>query len=148
MPLQALLQLIDAAQHTLGVCSFMLGRDAVGKAVIAHLAAKARSGVRVRLLLGGVGRMLGGWPDLAPLARAGGAVGLFAPLLRFNLKERTNLRNQRKYAVADAGRAAERLCCGGRNLAARSSEARPGGAAWRDPSFDLQGPLARQAADA
>jgi cardiolipin synthase len=145
--LRALLELIDGARHTLDVCSFMLGRDTVGAAVILHLAAKARSGVRVRLLLDGVGRMLGGWPDLSPLVRAGVRVGLFAPLLRLSLRGRTNLRNHRKLAVADAGCATEWLWCGGRNLAAEYFEAQPGCAAWRDLSFDLQGPLARQAAD-
>ena len=145
--LRALLELIDGARHTLDVCSFMLGRDTVGEAVISHLAAKARSGVQVRLLLDGVGRMMGGWPDLSPLAQAGVRVGLFAPLLRFNLNGRTNLRNHRKLAVADAGCVAERLWCGGRNLAAEYFEAQPGSAVWRDLSFDLQGPLARQAAD-
>jgi cardiolipin synthase len=145
--LRALLELIDGARHTLDVCSFMLGRDTVGEAVISHLAAKARSGVQVRLLLDGVGRMMGGWPDLSPLVRAGVRVGLFAPLLHFNLKGRTNLRNHRKLAVADAGHAGERLWCGGRNLAAEYFEAQPGRAAWHDLSFDLQGPLARQAAD-
>ena len=145
--LRALLGLIDSAQHSIDVCCFMLGRDAVGKAVIAHLAAKARSGVRVRLLLDGVGRMMGGWPTLSPLVHAGGRVGLFAPPLRFNLRGRTNLRNHRKYAVADAGGAAERLWCGGRNLAAQYFGAQPGSAAWHDLSFELQGPLARQLAD-
>ena len=145
--LRALLELIDAAQHSIDVCCFMLGRDAVGTAVISHLAAKARSGVRVRLLLDGVGRMMGGWPALSPLVHAGGRFGLFAPPLRFNLRGRTNLRNHRKYAVADAGGAAERLWCGGRNLAAQYFGAQSGSAAWRDLSFDLQGPLARQAAD-
>jgi cardiolipin synthase A/B len=145
--LRALLELIDGAQHTLDVCSFMLGRDAVGDVVISHLAAKARSGVQVRLLLDGVGRMMGGWPDLSPLKRAGARIGLFVPLPRFNLKGRTNLRNHRKLAVADAGCVGERLWCGGRNLAAEYFEALPGCAAWRDLSFDLQGPLARQAAE-
>ena len=145
--LRALLELIDAARHSIDVCCFMLGRDAVGKAVIAHLAERARTGVQVRLLLDGVGRMMGGWPDLSPLVHAGGRVGLFAPLLRFNLRGRTNLRNHRKYAVADAGGAAGRLWCGGRNLAAQYFGAQPGDAAWHDLSFDLQGPLARQAAD-
>lgn len=145
--LRALLELVDGARHTLDVCSFMLGRDTVGQALIAHLAAKARSGVQVRLLLDGVGRMMGGWPDLSPLVQAGGRVGLFAPLLRLNLHGRTNLRNHRKLAVADAGRMDERLWCGGRNLAAEYFEAQPGRAAWRDLSFDLQGPLVRQAAD-
>jgi cardiolipin synthase len=41
----------------------------------------------------------------------------------------------------------ERLWCGGRNLAAEYFEAQPDCAAWHDLSFDLQGPLARQAAD-
>ncbi len=145
--LRALLELIDAARHSIDVCCFMLGRDAVGKAVIAHLAEKARTGVQVRLLLDGVGRMMGGWPALSPLVHAGGRVGQFAPLLRFNLSGRTNLRNHRKYAVADAGGAAERLWCGGRNLAEQYFAVQPGGAAWHDLSFDLQGPLARQAAD-
>ena len=145
--LRALLELIDAARHSIDVCCFMLGRDAVGTAVISHLAAKARSGVQVRLLVDGVGRMLGRWPGLSPLVRAGGHVGLFAPLLRFNLRGRTNLRNHRKYAVADAGGAAERLWCGGRNLAAQYFGVPPRAAAWHDLSFDLQGPLARQAAD-
>jgi cardiolipin synthase A/B len=145
--LRALLELIDGARHSLDVCSFMLGRDTVGEAVISHLAAKARSGVQVRLLLDGMGRMMGGWPDLSPLVHARGRVGLFAPLLRFNLNGRTNLRNHRKLAVADAGCATERLWCGGRNLAAEYFETQPGRAAWRDLSFDLQGPLARQAAD-
>ena len=145
--LRALLELIDGARHTLDVCSFMLGRDTVGEAVISHLAAKARSGVQARLLLDGVGRMMGGWPDLSPLLRAGVRVGFFAPLLHFNLKGRTNLRNHRKLAVADAGCVAERLWCGGRNLAAAYFEAQPGCAAWHDLTFDLQGPLARQATD-
>jgi len=145
--LRALLQLIDAAQYTLDVCNFMLGRDGVGDAMISHLAAKARSGVQVRLLLDGVGRMLGGWPDLSPLVHAGVRVGLFAPLLHFTLKGRTNLRNHRKLAVADAGHGTERLWCGGRNLAAEYFAVRPGCAAWRDLSFDLQGPLAQQAAN-
>jgi cardiolipin synthase len=145
--LRALLELIDGAAHTLAVCSFLLGRDPVGKLVTAHLAARARAGVRVRLLLDGVGRMMGGWPDLSPLIESGVQVGLFSPLLHLNLNRRSNLRNHRKYTVADAGFANERLWCGGRNLAAEYFDERADAAAWRDLSFDLQGPLARQAAD-
>jgi cardiolipin synthase len=138
---------IDGARHTLDLCTFILGRDALGAAVSAHLAASARAGVRVRLLLDGVGRMLGGRPDLSALAQAGVRIGLFVPPLHSPLKGRTNLRNHRKLVVADAGHVAERLWSGGRNLAAEYFEGQPGHAAWRDLSFDLQGPLARQAAD-
>jgi cardiolipin synthase len=145
--LHALLEVIDGARHTLDLCTFILGRDALGAAVSAHLAASARAGVRVRLLLDGVGRMLGGRPDLSALAQAGVRIGLFVPPLHSPLKGRTNLRNHRKLVVADAGHVAERLWSGGRNLAAEYFEGQPGHAAWRDLSFDLQGPLARQAAD-
>ncbi|SFN21476.1 phospholipase D-like domain-containing protein [Nitrosomonas communis] len=145
--LQALLQLIDGACNTLDVCSFILGRDTVGATILSHLTAKARSGVEVRLLLDGVGYMMGGRPDLLSFVQAGGRVGLFAPLLRFNLRSRTNLRNHRKLVIADAGCVQERLWCGGRNLAAHYFDAQPSSSSWHDLSFDLQGPLARQAAD-
>ena len=145
--LRALLEVIDGAQHTLDLCTFILGRDALGITVSAHLIARARAGVRVRLLLDGVGRMLGGWPDLSALMHAGVRVGLFVPPLHSPLKGRTNLRNHRKLVVSDDGYAAARLWSGGRNLAAEYFEGRPGHAAWRDLSFDLQGPLVRQAAD-
>ena len=145
--LRALLEVIDGAQHTLDLCTFILGRDAVGAAVSAHLAARARAGVRVRLLLDGVGRMLGGRVDLSVLMRAGVQVRLFVPPLHSPLKGRTNLRNHHKLVVADVGHADERLWCGGRNLAAEYFEGQPGHSAWRDLSFDLQGALARQAAD-
>jgi cardiolipin synthase len=145
--LRALLEVIDGAQHTLELCTFLIARDAVGTAVSAHLAARARAGVRVRLLLDGVGRMLRRRPDLAQLRQAGVRVLLFVPALHRPLKGRTNLRNHRKLVIADAGRDTERLWCGGRNLAAEYFEGEPAGPVWRDLSFDLQGPLVRQAAD-
>ncbi|GBL45585.1 cardiolipin synthetase [Sulfuriferula multivorans] len=145
--LRALLEMIDGARHTLDLCTFILGRDAAGAAVSAHLVAQARAGLRVRLLLDGVGRMLGGRPDLSALRHAGVQVELFVPPLHSPLKGRTNLRNHRKLVVADAGHAAERLWCGGRNLSAEYFEGQPSHSAWHDLSFDLQGPLARQAAD-
>jgi cardiolipin synthase len=145
--LRALLEVIDGAQHSLELCTFLLGQDAVGAAVSAHLAARARAGVRVRLLLDGVGRMLRRRPDFSPLRDAGVRVELFVPPLHSPLKGRTNLRNHRKLIIADAGRDSERLWCGGRNLAAEYFEGERGGPAWRDLSFDLQGPLVRQAAD-
>lgn len=144
--LRALLEVIDGAQHTLDICTFILGQDAVGAAVIAHLIARARAGLRVRVLLDGVGCLLGGQCDLSALIRAGVHVQRFAPPLHSPLKSHINLRNHRKLVVADAGHTAERLWSGGRNLAAEYFEGRPGRTAWRDLSFDLQGPLVRQAA--
>ncbi len=143
--LQALQALIDGAQHTLDVCTFILGNDVLGADIAARLAQRARDGVRVRLLLDGVGSWLGGRPDLKPLTDAGVQTVLFVPPISSPLRGRTNLRNHRKMVIADASQ----LWCGGRNLAAEYFEGevrRIGGkAAWDDLTFDLSGALAGQA---
>lgn len=145
--LQALLEVIDNARHSLDVCAFLLGRDETGALIGERLAARARAKVRVRLLLDGVGRWMGGGAELAGLRRAGVRVGFFVPSMIYPLKGHLNLRNHRKFAVADSGYAEERLWCGGRNLAADYFEGRAGQPGWRDLTFDLHGPLARQAAE-
>ena len=70
-------QHLDAAQESIDICTFILGRGPVGRRVIDTLCAKARAGVRVRLLLDGMGSLMAGRPDLKPLQggrRIGGAV--------------------------------------------------------------------------
>jgi cardiolipin synthase len=144
--LQALLRVVDGAHHTLDVCTFILGRDALSRALAQRVLARARAGVRVRLLLDGVGYFVGGMPTLRELKRAGVQVALFAPLTSA-LRGRTNLRNHRKMTLADG----QWLWCGGRNLAAEYFDGDLQGFApapphaWGDLSFDLQGGLAMQA---
>ena len=139
--LLALHEVIDSAERELVLCTFILGRDAVGRALVARLIAKARSGVKVKLMVDGVGRLLGGRISLRELKAAGAQVVLFGPVLRFPGRNRANLRNHRKIVVADG----RRLWCGGRNFAAEYFEGVPGKAPWRDMSFDLEGPFAAQA---
>jgi cardiolipin synthase len=141
----ALLECIDGAQASIDLCTFILRRDRLGNAVIERLCRKARAGVRVRLLLDGLGSMMEPQPDLKALIRAGGQVKLFAPPLRSPFKERANLRNHRKLLVADGALTTGHLWCGGRNLAAEYFDGRPGEAPWQDLSVDLRGPLVRQA---
>ena len=147
--LDALWRTIGGAEHTIDLCTFILGRDAVGKAVIDRLCAKARAGVRVRVMLDGLGRWMGGRPDLAPLRAAGAQVALFVPPLHSPLKGRSNLRDHRKMLIADAAHDSAQLWCGGRNLAAEYFGGGHGkdaaGSAWRDLSFDLRGPFVGQA---
>ena len=144
--LAALWQVIDGAVHSIDVCTFILGNDALGSRVVERLAAKARAGVRVRLLLDGMGRWIGGRPDLKPLAAAGVELTLFVPPLHSPLKGRTNLRNHRKLLIADAAHTGRRLWCGGRNLAGVYFEGSAHEPAWHDLSFDLHGELVLQAA--
>ncbi|MBV2131662.1 PLDc N-terminal domain-containing protein [Pseudomonas sp. MAP12] len=141
----ALLATIDAAQVSIDLSTYILGRDGLGEAVVDRLCKKAQAGVRVRLLLDGVGCLLGGRPNLRCLVDAGGELALFVPPLHSPLKGRTNLRNHRKLLIADADLPSGRLWCGGRNLSSEYFGGAPGKAPWRDLSFDLRGPLLGQA---
>ena len=141
--LLALRDIINGARQTLDICTFILGRDALGEEVMQALMRRARGGVRVRLLVDGIGIYLGGHPRLARLRHAGVEVALFVPPLHSPLRGRTNLRNHRKMVVADGAW----FWCGGRNLAAEYFEGEAGGGhpPWVDLSFDLRGALAAQA---
>jgi cardiolipin synthase len=141
---RALWRTLDAAEQSIDLCTFILGHDKLGQAVIDKLIAKAQAGVRVRLLLDGMGSLMAGRPNLQPLKAAGAAVTLFVPPLHSPLKGRTNLRDHRKMLIVDAQLATGRLWCGGRNLASEYFEGEQGKAAWHDLSFDLGGPLLRQ----
>jgi cardiolipin synthase A/B len=145
MALRALRAHLDAAQQSIDVCTFILGRDLLGRDVIDRLCAKARAGVRVRLLLDGMGSLMAGRPDLKPLQAAGATVALFVPPLHSPLKGRTNLRDHRKMLIVDGALDARRLWCGGRNLASEYFEGEPGKPPWHDLSFDLGGPVVLQA---
>ena len=143
--LQALRDMLGSAHHSLDICTFILGRDVLGDEITALLIRRAREGLRVRLLLDGIGIYLGGRPSLRQLRAAGVEVRLFVPPLRSPLRGRTNLRNHRKMVLADG----QWLWCGGRNLAAEYFEGdsqsvlkKP---VWLDLSFDLRGGLAQQA---
>lgn len=132
---------MNGATTRLDICTFLLGRDVVGLALCALMIERARAGVRVRLLLDGVGLYLGGRPNLAPLMDAGIEVCLFVPPWSSPLPGRTNLRNHRKMIIADG----TTLWTGGRNLAAEyftggwgPTRNKP---AWTDLSFSLQGDL-------
>jgi cardiolipin synthase len=142
--LQALRAMLDSAERTLDLCTFILGRDALGDEISLRLMACARRGVKVRLLIDGIGFYMGGHPNLKRLRLAGVQVALFVSPLRSALRGRTNLRNHRKLVLVDG----QWLWCGGRNLAAEYFAGDP---AWRhkkspwvDLSFDVRGELVGQ----
>lgn len=144
---QALFEVIDAARVRLDLCTFILGRDAFSAELLERLGQRARAGVQVRLIVDGVGALMGGRREFAEVQALGVQVLRFAPPFRapwkWPLRGRTNLRNHRKLVLADGGW----LWSGGRNLAGEYFEGGPGRAPWLDLSFDLQGPLAAEAAE-
>lgn len=143
--LQALRDMIDGASRTLDLCTFLFGHDVLGDEIATRLIQRAQKGVKIRLLVDGIGVYLGGHQNLKRLSSAGVQVALFVSPLRSALRGRTNLRNHRKMVIADG----QWMWCGGRNLAAEYFEGDPTSLrkkkAWIDLSFDLRGGLAQQA---
>ena len=140
----ALRQIISCARQTLDISTFVLGRDILGDEIVEMLKQSARAGVKVRLLVDGIGIYLGGYPDLKAIAQAGVEVARFVPPFSSRQHGRTNLRIHRKMVIADG----TYLWSGGRNLAAEYFEGDQrsilGRKPWLDLSFDLSGKLVRQ----
>ena len=143
--LVALRTVIGQAREAIDVCTFLIGDDVLGRELCELLCARAREGVRVRLMVDGIGRFLGGRQQTRRLRDAGVEIAVFGAQTRLLAPGQFNLRNHRKMVSADGDRA----WLGGRNLAAEyfvgDPTATPAKAAWDDLSFDFGGGLARQA---
>jgi cardiolipin synthase len=138
----ALFELMSGAHDRLDICTFILGDDAFGKEATAAMMTCASRGVRVRFLLDGVCAIQLPKSWFARLRAAGVQTAVFSPLLARTTPGPRNLRNHRKWAVADA----TTLWAGGRNLAAEYFCGDENVPPWLDLSFDLQGPVAASAA--
>jgi len=135
----ALGSLIEGAQRSVHVTTFILGRDEVGRAIIELLTRKAADGVEVRLLLDALGCLWSSRGLVAPLRRAGGKVGTFMPMLPLRRKWSAHLRNHRKMLIVD-GQAA---MIGGMNLAKEYLGPDPSTVRWIDSTTFVQGPAVR-----
>jgi cardiolipin synthase A/B len=136
--LQALLNLIDTAQRSIHVETFIFSRDGVGQEVLARLTARAREGVEVCLLVDAVGSFWTPARFFRPLVATGGRVARFSPVLHVPFVRRTNLRNHRKITVADGRRA----LAGGMNITGEDMYTTATPRAWHDLSFTVEGPAA------
>jgi cardiolipin synthase len=139
----ALFELMARAERRLDVCTYMLGDDAFGEDVTARLIACVARGVRVRFLIDGVGAIFLPRKWFRRMRDAGAETATFSPLLARRTQGPRNLRNHRKWVIADG----ERLWSGGRNLAAEYFCGTPAAPPWHDLSFDLDGPVAASAAN-
>jgi cardiolipin synthase A/B len=139
----ALHEVMGRATRRLDLCTYILGKDPFGEEVTARMIACARRGVRVRFLLDGVGAIQLPPGLLKRLRREGVETAIFSSLLARRTQGPRNLRNHRKWVIADG----EMLWTGGRNLAAEYFCGAPGKSAWSDLTFDLEGPVAAHAAN-
>lgn len=135
--LQALIALIGSARETLDLATFLFAADADGERIAAALIERRRAGVRVRVLIDGAGLLLARRGIAARLRRAGAEVRVFQPPWVLRPGQEPNLRNHRKWTIADG----ERVWMGGRNLAAEYFSSDRGGPPWTDLTFELSGAI-------
>ncbi|MHB1215393.1 MAG: phospholipase D-like domain-containing protein [Thiobacillus sp.] len=128
-----LVAVVDSSTRTLDVALFLLRDDTCGSRFMERLAVRAAAGVRVRLLIDGIGSLLLARRGLRRLRATGVETAWFIPLLHRPLRGRTNMRNHRKLVIADTARA----WSGGRNIA---DEYFAADGQWIDLSFSLAGP--------
>ncbi len=130
------IRLIDEAQSTIHITTYILGNDEVGGAILERLARRASQGIGVRLLIDDVGSWRLRRRHLSPLIEAGAQVAFFMPVLHVPFRGRANLRNHRKLLVFD-GRIA---ITGGMNLAWTYMAPVTAGRLWRDIAVVVEGP--------
>jgi cardiolipin synthase len=131
-----LVQAIDEATQSIDITTYILGTDAVGRAIVDRLARRAAEGIEVRLLLDSVGSWRVRRRFLAPLIQAGARVAFFMPVLHLPFRGRANLRNHRKIVVVDNRRA----IIGGMNLSGDYMGPTHDPKRWRDLSLVIAGP--------
>jgi cardiolipin synthase len=137
----AMYDAIDHATQTVHVMFYIWRNDETGRAMVARLAARARAGVRVRVVLDHLGSFGLADAHFQPLLDAGGEVALFGRL-RFPWRpwrSRMNFRNHRKLLVVDG----ERGFLGGVNIgdeySGHTTHGVPVGAVWRDVMVEITG---------
>jgi cardiolipin synthase len=131
---------IDAAEHTIGLCTYIFDNDAEGKEFVAALVRARERGVEIRVLIDDVGTRYS-FPSIKRLLRAGQIpFNTFLPTLVPGQFHYTNLRNHRKIMVVDGKvgftggmniRAGHRLLSKSRHLV-------------RDMHFEVHGPVVAQ----
>lgn len=97
-----MIQAIDEATDTVGLCTYIFDRDAVGMRFVEALGRAVSRGVDVRVLIDGVGARYS-WPRtvVGPLRRVGVKVALFLPQFWPWHFAYANLRIHRKILVVD-----------------------------------------------
>ncbi len=93
--LRALHEVIAGARRTLDLCTFLFGSGALGSEVAEALMRSAAAGVRVRVMVDGVGAYLGGRFDLRRLQAGGIEVVKFVPPLLSLVRGRIHQGNHR-----------------------------------------------------
>ncbi len=137
----AMLAAIAGARQRIYLATYIFDTGPIGRDFIAALAAAARRGVDVRVLLDGIGEWYSWRRAGSLLRRQGVTVARFLPPRLLPPAIHLNLRNHRKILVVDGGTG----FTGGMNLSGRHmlTAGKPGNRV-NDMHFRLQGPVVGQ----
>lgn len=131
----AMLEAIDGAQHTIDFLTFVYWRGTIGAKFAEAVAARARDGVRARVLLDGWGAHPIDPPLIQLMESAGVAVQWFRPLRRFE-PSKMNHRTHRKVLIVDESVG----FTGGVGIADEWDGDARNESEWRDTHFRVHGP--------
>lgn len=137
---QAIVENVRSAQKSIDVETYIFARDPFTEKIEIELIKAAKRGIKVRILVDGIGAMswIGRWNS--ELLTSGCEVRVFHPI-RFSLFEagrvilRINRRDHRKVWVIDDNRA----WVGSMNITSEHLREYRGNAAWRDTSLEVTG---------
>jgi cardiolipin synthase len=140
---RSLIQLIGEAQSSIYITIYAFNRDPIAERIRDFLLEKVIKGVKVRILLDGVGSLHTPRRFFHSFIKAGGHLAYFIPLLHRPFRGRTNLRNHRKIALFDN----KYVWSGGRNIGTEYMGPSATTDRWHDLSFVLHGPAVRHYAE-
>ena len=133
----AMLAAIDGAEQTVSLSTYIFDNDAAGRRFVQALARAVERGVKVRVLVDGVG-VIYSWPPIVRgLRKAGVPTAVFMRTLVPWLLIHSNLRNHRKILVVD-GRIG---FTGGINIRACHEVQQAVKHQTRDLQFQFEGPI-------
>ena len=135
----AMLAAIGAAERSVNLSTYILDRDAVGLRIISALCTAAQRGVKVRVLVDGIGTSRSAIAMARRLRGAGAMLSIFHPLFgHWVRRPGINMRNHRKLLIID-GRIG---FTGGINLSSRHFlSSRKKVEPVRDIHFRVMGPV-------
>jgi cardiolipin synthase len=132
----AMLDVIAGATRWIHFENYIIRSDAAGRRFAEALGARARDGIRVRVLYDAIGSLYTSRAFWRGLRQAGAEVRPFHPIRPLNLV--TNFsRNHRKLVVADGSRSVIGGLCIGSEW---TGEGHGGGLPWRDTAVEVAGP--------
>jgi cardiolipin synthase len=133
----AMLEAINAARTSIAMASYIFDGDGIGEEFVNTLAAAAKRGVEVRVLIDDVDARFSSSSAVKALRKRGVNVAVFNPPLVPARLHALNLRNHRKILVADGAVG----FTGGLNVDCRYWRPEAPEQAYRDLHFRLRGPV-------